>query len=231
MDLKYTNRVKYFVKGVNNGKSAIWKEERIMRLRGLLLRSCTKKMTIKHFIVVSLSGHQSGKAHTFVEGIFPDMGGDCTLLCVFHCWSAVYELWPGNWRDREYQNLALSLQMFSSQWCCPSPQSSVGKSLFYWTIYPHYSFVCHVFSSWLQNNQLTPNVSSAVVKGLICFLFYVFGYFLLWSWSSNCIVWCLIYKNVGELWCCCSSDFQEIIASDHFFHITEFEALFAWNHF
>lgn len=45
-----------------------------------------KNMTIKHFILVPLSGHQPGKAHTFVEeGRFPDMGEDFALLCVFHC--------------------------------------------------------------------------------------------------------------------------------------------------
>lgn len=68
------------------------------------------------------------------------------------------------------------------------PHRAMWESHCFTELLTRCSFVCHGFSSRLQNNQLTPNVGSAAVKGLICFLFCVFGYFLLELWSSNYVV-------------------------------------------
>lgn len=63
----------------------MWEEERRMLLRGLLLRNCTKKRTIKKHHCGD-SGQQSGMAHTVIEeGRFPDVYEDFSLLYVFYC--------------------------------------------------------------------------------------------------------------------------------------------------
>lgn len=160
-----------------------WKGERI--LRGLLLKSFWK-IDYENILLWWLCLDTSLEELTLLEKVDSLR---CVRILPLFVFSIADQLWMNcgleGQRIPEPGTFLVNAQLWVMLYI---PQSSVGKPLFYETIYPRYSFVFQVFSSRLQNNQLTPNVSSAVVKGLICFLFYTLGYFLLGSWSSNYIV-------------------------------------------